>query len=89
MHIFSKLVHVWFLFLKTVTTIFENTKNIILMFSKNYSCSLNLGFSMFFVFFITKKIIKRVFCIFLVIHIFSKKKKNLKTITKQALKILP
>ena len=33
---------------------FENTKNIILVFSKNYSYSLNLLFFVFFVFFQNK-----------------------------------
>ena len=48
---------VWFLFLKTVLrTIFENIENTILVFSKNCSCSLNLVFSMFSMFFRTKKI---------------------------------
>ena len=71
MHIFSELVPIWFLFLKIVRTIIENTENIILVFSENYSCSLNLVFSVFSVFFITKKIeiIKLVLCILLVLLI--------------------
>ena len=92
MHIFSKLVSIWFLFFKTVITIFENTKNIILVFSKNYYHSLNLVFSMFFVFFITKKKKEsNVISVFSLLSLFSQKKKKQisKTITKQALKILP
>ena len=36
-------------------TFFENRENTILVFFKNYSCSLNVMFYMFFVFFRTKK----------------------------------
>ena len=35
--------------------IFENTENTILVFSENFSCSMNLVFFVFFIFFITKK----------------------------------
>ena len=37
-------------------TFFENKDNIILLFFEDYSCSLNLVFSVFLVFFWTKKI---------------------------------
>ena len=52
---------------KSGLIVFENTENTILVFSENCYCYLNLVFSVFFVFFITKKkkVTKRVFLIFL------------------------
>ena len=74
-----------------VRTIFENTKNIILLFYENSYCYLNLLF-LCFVFFRTKKEKKRkrtkyVFHVFIVLLIFENVKQFSKTVNKQALSL--
>ena len=66
-------------------TIFENTENTILVFSKNCYCSLNLVFSTFFT---TEKQLgtKRVHPVFLVLLVFENKKQFSKIGTKEALR---
>ena len=82
----SRAYLVPFFFKLFLRTTFENTKNIILVFSENCSCSLNLVFSMFSVFFRTKEMgTKRVLCVFLVLLIFQNKIQFSKTVNKQAL----
>ena len=62
--------------------VFENIKNNILVFSKNYSYSLNLMFYVF-LFFITKNIRKTcIFYIFLVLLVFHNKKQISKIVNK-------
>ena len=58
--------------------VFENIKNVILMFFENCFCYLNLVFSVFFLFFIINFFFetKLIFCIFLILLVFHNKKTN-------------
>ena len=66
-------------------TVFKNTENIILVFSKNCSCYLNLMFYLFSVFFIIKKNKNQTCSLYFLYSCFSEQKQFSKTGTKHVL----